>query len=95
MTAPFTRSSVNLSEPKDLRTKILRKSNLTSSTGLLERSTTSKQDAALIADLLSLPNDGRYPSLELPPPERRQRMLGALVSQVVTLSQQNPVLDDL
>ena len=59
---------------------------------LLERSTTPKQDAALIADLLSLPNDGRYPSLELPPPERRQRTLEALVSQVVTLSQQNPVL---
>ena len=59
---------------------------------LLERSTTSKQDAALIADLLSLPNDGRYPSLELPPPERRQRTLEALVSQVVTFSQQNPVL---
>ena len=59
---------------------------------LLERSTTSKQDAALIADPLSLPNDGRYPSLELPPPERRQRTLEALVSQVLTLSQQNPVL---
>ena len=59
---------------------------------LLERSTTLKQDAALIADLLSLPNDGRYPSLELPPPERRQRTLEALVSQVLTLSQQNPVL---
>ena len=59
---------------------------------LLERSTTSKQDAALIADLLSLPNDGRYPLLELPPPERRQRTLEALVSQVETFSHQNPVL---
>jgi class 3 adenylate cyclase/predicted ATPase len=59
---------------------------------LLARSATSKQDAALIAEMLSLPNDGRYPSLELPPPERRQRTLEALVSQVVTLSRQNPVL---
>jgi predicted ATPase len=59
---------------------------------LLSRSATSAQDAALIAEMLSLPRDGRYPSLELPPPERRQRMLEALVSQVVALSRQNPVL---
>lgn len=59
---------------------------------LLARSGTSKRDAALIADLLSLPNDGRYPSLELPPPERRQKTLEALVSQVVTFSHQYPVL---
>ena len=59
---------------------------------LLARSATSKQDAALIAEMLSLPNDGRYPLLELPPLERRQRTLDALVSQVVTLSRQNPVL---
>ena len=26
---------------------------------------TSKQDAALFAEMLSLPNDGRYPTLEL------------------------------
>jgi class 3 adenylate cyclase len=32
---------------------------------------TSKQDAALFADLLSLPNDGRYPAPELTPPLRR------------------------
>jgi class 3 adenylate cyclase/predicted ATPase len=59
---------------------------------LLAQSAPSKQDAGLIAEMLSLPNDGRYPSLELPPPERRQRTLEALVSQVVALSQQNPVL---
>ena len=59
---------------------------------LLERSATSAPDAALIAAMLSLPNDGRYPSLELEPPERRQRTLFALVSQVVAISRQNPVL---
>ena len=59
---------------------------------LLSRSATSAQDAALIAEMLSLPHDGRHPSLELPPPERRQRTLNALVSQVVALSRQNPVL---
>jgi class 3 adenylate cyclase/predicted ATPase len=59
---------------------------------LLERSATSAPDAALLAAMLSLPNDGRYPSLELPPPERRQRTLFALISQVVAFSGQNPVL---
>ena len=59
---------------------------------LLARTSTSEQDAALIAEMLSLPNDGRYPSLELPPQERRQRTLEALISQVVALSRQNPVL---
>ena len=59
---------------------------------LLAQGATSAQDAALIADMLSLPNDGRYPSLELRPPERRERTLNALVSQVVAFSRQNPVL---
>jgi hypothetical protein len=30
---------------------------------LLAQTSTSKQDAALLADILSLPNDERYPSL--------------------------------
>jgi hypothetical protein len=59
---------------------------------LLAQSSTSAQDAALIADMLSLPNDGCYPSLVLPPPERRQRTLYALVSQIEAFSRQNPVL---
>ena len=42
--------------------------------------------------MLSLPNDGRYPALELTPQQRRQRTLEALISQVATLSRQNPVL---
>src|SRR5262249_12516879 len=32
---------------------------------LLARTSTSKQDVALLAEMLSLPNDGRYPMLEL------------------------------
>ena len=42
--------------------------------------------------MLSLPNDGRYPALELTPQQSRQRTFEALVSQVTTLSRQNPVL---
>ena len=34
---------------------------------MLARTSTSVEDAALFAEMLSLPNDGRYPALELPP----------------------------
>jgi DNA-binding winged helix-turn-helix (wHTH) protein/predicted ATPase len=59
---------------------------------LLAQSATSPHDAALFAEMLSLPDDGRYPALELTPQQRRQRTLEALMLQVVTLSRQNPVL---
>ena len=59
---------------------------------LLAQGSTSAQDAALFAGMLSLPNDGRYPTLELSPQQRRQKMLGALVAQVETLSRLDPVL---
>jgi predicted ATPase/class 3 adenylate cyclase len=59
---------------------------------LLAQTSTSIQDAALIAELLSLPNDGRYPALELTPLQRRQKTLEALTVQVEALSQQNSVL---
>ena len=38
---------------------------------LLAQTSTSKQDAVLFAEMLSLPNDGRYPTLELAPQQRR------------------------
>jgi class 3 adenylate cyclase/tRNA A37 threonylcarbamoyladenosine biosynthesis protein TsaE len=38
---------------------------------VLALASTSKQDAALLAEMLSLPNDGRYPALELDPQQRR------------------------
>jgi class 3 adenylate cyclase/predicted ATPase len=58
---------------------------------VLAQTSTSAEDAALFAELLSLPNDGRYPKLELSPEQRRQRTLAALVSQIETLAQQYPV----
>jgi class 3 adenylate cyclase len=58
----------------------------------LTKSTTSFEDRALFAEMLSLPNDGRYPTLELTPQERRRRTLEALVLQIEVLSRQNPVL---
>jgi len=59
---------------------------------LLAQSSTSRHDAALFAEVLSLPNDGRYPTLQLTPQQRRQRTLEALVSQIASLSRQNPLL---
>ena len=53
---------------------------------------TSIQDAAHFAEMLSLPNDGRYPALELAPEQRRQRTLDALTAQLVGLAGQRPVL---
>ena len=59
---------------------------------LLARSFTPRQDAALLADTLSLPNDGRYPTLELDPQLRRQKTLEALTAQLEALAQAKPVL---
>jgi predicted ATPase len=59
---------------------------------LLAQSSTSKQDAALFAEMLSLPNDGRYPALNMDPQQRRQKTLAGLTAQIEALSRQNPVL---
>ena len=42
--------------------------------------------------MLSLPNDGRYPALDLASELRRQRTLEALTSQLAGLARQKPVL---
>jgi predicted ATPase len=49
---------------------------------VLAQISTPVQDAALFAEMLSLPNDGRYPALDLAPEQRRQRTLEALLSQM-------------
>jgi len=59
---------------------------------LLAQSFTTRQDAALFAEMLSLPNNGRYPTLELAPQQRRQKTLEALTAQLEALSSTNPVL---
>jgi class 3 adenylate cyclase/predicted ATPase len=59
---------------------------------LLAQTATSPQDAALFAEMLSLPNDGRYPALDLAPELRRQRTLEALTSQLAELARRQPVL---
>jgi predicted ATPase len=59
---------------------------------VLAQSVTSRQDAALFAEMLSLSNDGRYPTLDLAAQQRRQRTLEALTVQVDVLSRSKPVL---
>jgi class 3 adenylate cyclase len=58
----------------------------------LRQTSTSIQDTALFAEMLSLPNDGRYPALNMGPELRRQKTLEALGLQMETLSRSNPVL---
>jgi class 3 adenylate cyclase/predicted ATPase len=59
---------------------------------VLAQTSTSKQDAALFAEMLSLSNDGRYPALDLAPEQRRQRTLEALTAQLAELARRQPVL---
>jgi class 3 adenylate cyclase/tetratricopeptide (TPR) repeat protein len=59
---------------------------------LLGQSFTPPQDAGLFAEMLSLSNDGRYPTLELAAQQLRQKTLDALTAQLETLSKTNPVL---
>jgi predicted ATPase len=59
---------------------------------VLVQTSTSVQEAALFADMLSLPNDGRYPPFDLTPEQRRQRTFETLITQMEALSRSNPVL---
>jgi class 3 adenylate cyclase/predicted ATPase len=59
---------------------------------VLALASTSKQDAALLAEMLSLPNDGRHPALDLTPQQRRQKTLEALHAQVELFARKGPVL---
>jgi class 3 adenylate cyclase/tetratricopeptide (TPR) repeat protein len=59
---------------------------------LLAQSSTPREDVVLFADMLSLPNDGRHPTLEFTPQQRRQHTLEALRSQIEALAERSPVL---
>jgi class 3 adenylate cyclase/predicted ATPase len=60
--------------------------------GVLAQAFTSPEHAALFAEMLSLPNDGRYPTLEMAPQQRRQKTMEALTAQIEALSRQKPIL---
>ena len=59
---------------------------------MLAQTSTSIENAALFAEMLSLPNNGPYPALELTPQQRRERTLEALTMQLAGLAGQQPVL---
>ena len=94
-TAHFIRSSARWSAPLDWRTTMRRKRNSTSSTWCSRTPRPRSQDASLFAEMLSLPNDGRYPALELTPQQRRQRTLDALAAQIEALARSKSGIDDL
>ena len=62
---------------------------------VLAQTSTSTEDAALFAEMLSLPNDGRYPALELAPEQRRQRTLEALTVATCEIGRPATGADDL
>jgi class 3 adenylate cyclase/tetratricopeptide (TPR) repeat protein len=59
---------------------------------MLAQNFTPPKDTALFAEMLSLSNDGRYPTLELTPQQRRQKTLEALTTQMEAASRSKPVL---
>jgi predicted ATPase len=59
---------------------------------LLAYTSTPPEGVALLAEMLSMPNDGRYQTLQLDPQQRRQKTLEALSAQTEALSRSNPVL---
>jgi class 3 adenylate cyclase/predicted ATPase len=59
---------------------------------LLSKTAATVEHRALIAELVSLPNDGRYPALALDAQRRRQRTMQALHAQLEALARRQPVL---
>jgi class 3 adenylate cyclase len=59
---------------------------------LLARAAPSDEDAAFLADLLSLPASDRHPLPDLSPQRKKERTLEALIRQLDGLARQQPVV---
>jgi class 3 adenylate cyclase len=60
---------------------------------LLARATNDLNEAApLLAQLLSVPTEGRYPALDLSPQKRKERTFKALIAQVAGLAVRRPAV---
>jgi predicted ATPase len=59
---------------------------------IIAASSSSPDEAAIFAEMLSLPNDGRYPVRDLSPQQRRQRTMEAVIARIEAISRQTPVL---
>ena len=62
---------------------------------LLAQTSTSKQDAALFAEMLSLPNDGRYPALNMDPQAAQTEDAGSAHRAGGGIVASKPCADDL
>jgi predicted ATPase len=52
----------------------------------------SPEDGALLAEMLSLPTEGRFPPLQLTPQRKKEKTFAALLRQLKGLARQRPVL---
>lgn len=52
----------------------------------------SPEDGALLAELLSLPTEGRFPPLQLTPQRKKEKTFDALLRQLEDLARKGPVL---
>jgi class 3 adenylate cyclase/predicted ATPase len=59
---------------------------------LVAANTPEDGDVQLLAEMLSVPLDGRYPALELTPQRRKEKTFEALLRQLGSLSTRQPVL---
>lgn len=59
---------------------------------MLARTATSDEEAALLADLLTLPPDDRRPLPDLTPQRKKEKTFDALLRQLEALARQRPVL---
>jgi len=59
---------------------------------LSRRAVLPDEDAALLADLLSLPASERHPLPDLNPQRKKERTLGALIRQIENLARRQPLL---
>ena len=78
--------------PQDSPARILRTGSSINSTCFSRKLRPRSEDAALFADMLSIPNDGRYPTLDLTAQQQRQRTLEALDLQLEAFARRSPVL---
>ena len=62
---------------------------------MLAQTSTSKQDAALFAEMLSLPNDGRYPALDLDTTTAQAENAGSAHRAGGGIVAAKPLADDL
>src|SRR5262249_33790959 len=59
---------------------------------LVATGTPAECDMPLLAGLLSLPCEGRYPDVKLSPPRKKEKTFEALLRRFTSLAQQRPVL---